>query len=111
MKLGAFCHAFDRLYFTSFSLEPEHQARKNRTTIDQQCTRPALTQLAAVLRSGQVEIFTQHFEQSFMRCKSDFSLFAIKSESDMGFLFHSLVEIMPANRVLNKDEPTSSESF
>ena len=87
MKLGAFCHAFDRLYFTSFSIETEHQARKNRTAINQHVTGATLTQLAAVLRSGQAEIFTQNFEQRLVRCESDFGLFAVESESDMRFLF------------------------
>ena len=53
MKLVAFGHAFDRLHVTAFGIQPEHQARKNRPAINQDRAGSALTQLTAVLGSGQ----------------------------------------------------------
>ncbi len=41
----------------------QHQARQHRLAIDEHRTGAALTQLAAVFRAGQLQIFAQDFEQ------------------------------------------------
>jgi hypothetical protein len=63
MQLAAFRHTLDRLYVTVFGVQPEHQAGKDRFPIDQNRARATLTQLAAMLGSGQGKIFAQNFEQ------------------------------------------------
>ena len=78
MKVATFSHAFDCLHVTAFGLKPEHQAGEDRLAIDQNCARPTLAQLAAMLGSGQGQIFTQHFEQRFMRRKGYFGRLAVK---------------------------------
>src|ERR1700741_1143227 len=83
MELGAVSHSFDRLHFTTFSVETEHQARKNRTSIDQHRTRATLTQLATVFCAGEIQILTQNFEQRLVRCEGDLCLFAVECETDV----------------------------
>src|SRR6185503_16169223 len=83
MKLGTVRHSLDRLYFTVFSVEAEHQARKNRSSVDEHRTRATLTELAAVFCAGEIQILTQNFEQRLVRCEGDLCLFAVECETDV----------------------------
>src|SRR6185369_11461582 len=83
MKLGAVSHSFDRLHLTIFSVEAEHQARKNRTPIDEHRARAALAELAAVFCAREIQILTQNFEQRLVRCEGDLGLFAVECETDV----------------------------
>src|SRR6185369_14398510 len=83
MKLSAVSHSFNRLHLTTFRIETEHQARKNRTSIDEHRTRATLTELAAVFRTGEIQILTQNFEQRLVRCEGDLCSFAIECETDV----------------------------
>src|SRR5215510_14820330 len=83
MQLRAVRHSLDRLYFSTFGLETKHQAGKNRTAVYQNRARATLTQLTAVLRSGEIQIFTQNFEQRLVRCEGDLCVFAVECEMDM----------------------------
>src|ERR1044072_3960130 len=83
MKLSAVSHSLDRLHFTIFSVKTEHQARKNRTTIDEHRTCTTLTEFAAVFCAGEIQILTQNFEQRLVRCEGDLCLFAVECETDV----------------------------
>ena len=83
MQLSAVSHAFDRLHLTTFSIKTEHQARQDRTPVDEHGARTTLTQLAPVLSPGEIEIFTQNFEQRLVRCEGDLGVFAVECEMDV----------------------------
>ena len=83
MKLGTLGHTFDRFHVATLGVETKHQARQNRTPIDEHRTRTTLAQLAAVLRSGEIQIFTQNFEQRLVRCEGDLGVFAVECEMDV----------------------------
>src|SRR5215813_4138023 len=83
MKLGAMGHSLDRLYIATLGVEAEHQTRKNRAPVDEHGASAAFTELAAVLRAGEIQILTQNFEQRLVRCEGDLSLFAVEGEMDM----------------------------
>src|ERR1041385_1242314 len=83
MKFGAVRHSLDRLDVAALCIEAQHQARKNRTSIDEHRARAAFAEFAAVLRAGEIQILTQNFEQRLVRCEGDLSLFAVEGEMDM----------------------------
>ena len=64
----------------AFGVQPEHQAGKDRLPVDQNRAGATLTQLAAMLGSGQREIFTQNFEQRFVRRKRHLGRLAVERE-------------------------------
>src|ERR1043166_5947440 len=83
MKLWSMSHALDRLDVTTFGVETKHQTRKNRAPVHEHSASAAFTQLATVLRAGEIQILTQNFEQRLVRCEGDLSLFAVEGEMDM----------------------------
>ena len=83
MQLGAVGHSLDRLYITTFSVKPEHQARKNRTPVDEHGASPTLAKLAAVFRAREIQILTQNFQQRLVRCEGDLGMFAVEYEIDV----------------------------
>src|SRR5215213_11170581 len=83
MKLRPMGHAFNCFNVAAFSVETKHQARKNRTPIDEHGASPTLAKLAAVFRAGEIQILTQNFQQRLVRCEGDFRLFAIEGEMDV----------------------------
>src|SRR5690242_5281612 len=83
MKLGPVGHALDRFHIATFGVEAKHQTGKNRTPVDEHGASAAFTELAAVLRAGEIQILTQNFEQRLVRCEGDLSLFAVEGEMDM----------------------------
>ena len=76
-------HAFDGLNVATLGVETEHQTRKNRTPVDEHRARATLAQLAAVLCPGEIQIFTQNFEQRLVRCEDDLGVFAVECEIDV----------------------------
>src|SRR5215212_3375898 len=83
MQLRSIRHAFDRLHFATFSIKTEHQARQNRTPVDEHRARATLAQLAPVLRPSEIQILTQNFQQRLVRCEGDLSVFAVECEMDV----------------------------
>src|SRR4051794_33674195 len=83
MQLRAIRHTFNRFHLAAFSIKPEHQARKDRTPVDEHRTRATLAQFTAVLCSGEIQIFTQNFEQRLVRCEGDLGVFAVECEMDV----------------------------
>ena len=83
MKFCTFRHAFNSFDFTTFGVETEHQTRQNRASIDEHRARATLAQLAAVLCPGEIQIFTQNFEQRLVRCEGDLGMFAVECEMDV----------------------------
>ena len=83
MQLRTIRHTFDRFNLAAFSIKPEHQARKDRTPIDEHRTCATLAQFTAVLRPGEIQIFTQNFEQRLVRCEGDFGMFAVECEMNV----------------------------
>src|SRR5688572_16901914 len=57
---------FNRL---ALALKGQHQAGKPRLAVDQHRARAALTELAAVLGAGQIEVLAQDFQQGLVGCK------------------------------------------
>src|SRR5436190_17721376 len=98
MQPAAFGHSFNGSDLAVLGIEAEKQARQNRLTVDQHRARAALAQLAAVLGSGQPQIFAEDLKQCLMRSKRDFGFFAVQSESDQSLLAlcasHSLVSCL-----------------
>src|SRR2546423_13519332 len=88
MKLSAVGHALNRLHLTAFSFQPKHQTRQNRAPVNQHRARTTLAQLAAVFRAGEIQIFTQHFEQRLVRRKSYFGVFAVQTETYLSLAVH-----------------------
>src|SRR5215213_4875903 len=83
MKLGALSHAFNSFYCAAFGVETKHQAGKDRATVDEHGAGAALTQLTTMLRAGEIQIFTQNFEQCFVRCEGDLDVFTVEPERDV----------------------------
>src|SRR5438105_1820953 len=96
MQSSAFGHSFNRGDVAAFSIESQHQTRQNRSAINQDRAGATLTQLTAMLRSRQAEIFAQDFEQGLMRRECDLGGLAIEAERNMTLLIHS----DPANKCL-----------
>src|ERR1041385_5875574 len=83
MKLRSIRHPFDRLNLATFSIKTKHQARQDRTPIDEHRARATLAQLTAVLRPGEIQILTQNFQQRLMRCEGDLGVFAVECEMNV----------------------------
>ncbi len=76
-------HAFNCFYVVTFGVETKHQARKNRTPINEHSASATFAELTAVFRAREIQILTQNFEQRLVRCEGDLSLFAIEGEMDV----------------------------
>src|SRR5215213_4057171 len=83
MKLRAVSHSFDRFYLAALGVKAKHQAGKDRATVDEDGAGTTLAQFTTMLRPGEIQIFTQNFEQGFVRCEGDFGMFAIQCESNV----------------------------
>src|SRR5215213_3664623 len=83
MQLRSIRHAFDRLNLVAFSIQTKHQARQNRTPVDEHRARATLAQLTSVLCSGEIQILTQNFQQRLVRCEGDLGVFAVECEMDV----------------------------
>jgi len=55
--------ALDRRDFVTFRLSYRHQARAHRFAVEQHGARPAVTRIAADLRTGEAQVFPQHTRQ------------------------------------------------
>src|SRR2546422_1167677 len=82
MQLAALRHRFDGSHGVAGARETQHQARQDRRSIQQHGARAALTQLAAVLRSGESQILAQYLEQRLMRRERYFLALTIHLEGD-----------------------------
>src|SRR4029453_1835866 len=78
-------HPFDGFDVPSFALEPEVETGQNRATVDENGARPALAQLAAVLRPGQAEILAEDLEERLVRSESDLDALGVDVENDVRF--------------------------
>src|SRR5215204_2026297 len=83
MQLRSVGHSFYCFYFSTFGVKAQHQARKNRTPIDEDRARAALAKLTTVLRTGEIQILTQNFQQRLVRCEGDLGMFAVECEMDV----------------------------
>src|SRR5438128_238695 len=86
MESTSFSHAFNGRHLTAFRIETEHQAGKNRTPIDQNRASAAFAKFTTMLRSSEIQIFTQDFKQSLMRRERNFGRFTVQNESNVRFL-------------------------
>src|SRR5207247_9167624 len=86
MESASFSHAFKSRHLTAFRIETEHQAGKNRTPIDQNRASAAFAKFTTMLRSSEIQIFTQDFKQSLMRRERNFGRFTVQNESNVRFL-------------------------
>src|SRR5467141_285218 len=84
MQLPALRHALDRAHPVAGARQAEHQAGKDRRSIQQHRAGAAFPQLAAVLRAGESQIFAQHFEQRLVRREGYFLALTIHLEGDRG---------------------------
>src|SRR5436190_23556252 len=89
MQGGAVGEAFDACNFTAFDIETEHQARENRTPVDQHRAGAAFAQFAAMLGAGEIEIFAQDFKQSLVWRECNLGCFAVQGEFDMRLLLQA----------------------
>ena len=80
MQIIAVHHAFDGGDFTAFTLCGQFQTTEYRLTVDEDRAGSALPQFAAMLGSGEVQLFTQHFQQGVMDRESCLVRFAIDVE-------------------------------
>src|SRR6185503_10255931 len=53
------------------------------TPIDEHSARATFAQLTAVLRSGEIQILTQNFQQRLVRCEGDLGMFAVECEMNV----------------------------
>src|SRR5262249_23489480 len=74
---------FDRRYADTLAIDTEDEAREHRTAVEQDRTGAALAKFAAVLRTAEVQILTQHLEQRFVRCERDLRRFAVDGQGDV----------------------------
>src|SRR5689334_1059868 len=88
MKLCTVGHPFNCFNFATLGPKTEHQTREDRFTIDKNSAGAAFAKLAPVLRSGQIQILTQHLEQRLVRGKRNFGFFTVETERDVCLLFH-----------------------
>jgi 2,4-dienoyl-CoA reductase [(3E)-enoyl-CoA-producing], peroxisomal len=93
MKRPARGHAFDRCDLTVFGIQTQKQTRQNRTPVDQDGARAALSQLTSVLGARQRKVFAQDFKQRLVRRKGHFGHFTVECERDVLFLFHLLAPL------------------
>src|SRR5262245_40861779 len=63
MQLPATRESFDGRDLAAVALDAEYQARQYRFAVEQHRARAAFSQLAAVLRTGELQILTEHFQQ------------------------------------------------
>src|SRR5436309_2054875 len=82
LQLAALRHRFDGSHGVAGARETQRQARQDRRSIQQHGARAALTQLAAVLRSGESQILAQYLEQRLMRRERYFLALTIHLEGD-----------------------------
>src|SRR6185436_2811472 len=103
MTLSAIRHALDRFYFLSFSVQTQHQTRKDRASVYEDGTRTTLAKFAAVFGPHQTEIFAQNFEQSLVGRKRHLRRFAVQDKLDVRFFllrflfFNQPVHLRSAN--------------
>jgi hypothetical protein len=69
--------AFYRLYFLPLYLDWQNQAGQLWLAVYQYRAGTAFAQLAAVLGTGQAQLFTQHFQEGPVDGRPDFLFFAI----------------------------------
>src|SRR5215468_3943862 len=86
MKFGSHCHALNRGDLMAVHGNSESQTRKYRTAIHQYGAAPAFTQFTAVLRAGQTQILTKHFQERLVRRERDFHFFPIDSQRQVSLL-------------------------
>src|SRR6267154_2630881 len=67
MELATPRHAFDGAHGLSRAGQTQHETREHRRSIQQHGARAAFSQLAAVLRAGESQVFAQDLEQRLMR--------------------------------------------
>src|SRR5262245_38608096 len=83
MEPGGARHSLDRLDPASLALEAEDETRENRPAVDENRARPALAELAAVLRAHEREVLAQDLEQRLVRRERAFDGLAVDVETDV----------------------------
>jgi hypothetical protein len=67
----------------SFHGDPQHQAGKHRSAIQQHGAASALPELAAMFGAGQRQVFAKDFQKRFMRSKRHLDRLTIHPQRDM----------------------------
>ena len=65
------------LDFSSVAFDGQKEARENRFAIEEDSAGAAFAEFATMFCARVVEIFTEHFEQRFVRGERDVGLFAV----------------------------------
>jgi len=65
------------------TLDAEHEAREHRLIVEQHGAGAALPELAAMFRAAQVQVFTEHLEERFVRSERDFGRLAVDGQRDV----------------------------
>src|SRR5205823_3565722 len=102
MKPAIFGHAFNRRHLAAFRIQTEHLAGKTRTPVDQHCASAAFAKFTAMLRSGEIQIFTQDFKQSLVRRERNFRRFTIQNEPNVRLLSGHLWFLLRALRLCER---------
>jgi hypothetical protein len=71
MEVRSICHSLDRLDRATLAGDSEHEAGEHGLTVEQDCARSALSEFAAVLGSGEVEILAKNLEECLVGCEGD----------------------------------------
>jgi hypothetical protein len=83
MKISFQSETFDSQHVPRVALDSEDQTGQHRLAVQKNRASAALSQLAAVLRSGVAKILAQDLEQSLVRGEGDVNLFAIQSKTNV----------------------------
>src|SRR5438046_973280 len=114
MKSAILGHDFNRRYLAAFRVETKHQAGKNRTPIDQYRARAAFAKFAAMLRSGEIQIFTEDFKQSLVWCERNFGRLTVQNEPNVRLLFGHLgflCELCAFKKIISRKGAKDIESY
>ena len=84
MKPSVLAQSLDGRHPTAVTLDAQHQAREDRAIVEQDRARAALAEFAAVFRAAQIQIFTQDFQQRFVRREGDLGRVAVHAHRDVG---------------------------
>jgi hypothetical protein len=71
MEVRSMRHSLDRLDRTTLAGHSEHEAGEYGLTVEQDRARAALSEFAAVLGPGEVEILAKNLEECLVGCEGD----------------------------------------
>jgi hypothetical protein len=71
------CQAFDRLDLVTVSLDRQYQARADQTTVERHAASAAVSRTAPLLAAGELELVSEHVEQSELRVAQKLGRLAI----------------------------------